>query len=196
MTRDAFKREFLKYQPGFVKLAHDYVHDWEKAQDAVMDTAEHLCTRLAAYDPERATFRTWFSAAVKRQCLMCLRSERREAAAVDRSRKLGSGHWITRTADTTLVESGGMVLDVKNALAKFSPDERALLEEVLGDGVEVDTRLTSAFGQVVQRAATRRGVTARSLLVQVLPLVARLREALAPYDNTHALPGSGSTQSV
>jgi RNA polymerase sigma factor (sigma-70 family) len=181
VTREQFKREFLKYQPGFVKAASDMLHDREEAQDVVMDTAEKLLTRLERYDPAVATFRTWFTASVKNEALIRLRSKRAEATRVERSRRVGAGIWITRSVDNTLLEKGAVILDVKKALATFSPDDRKTLQEVLGDGVEVDASLKSAFGQIVVRGAKARGRDPRWFMNEVLGLVERLRGLLASY---------------
>lgn len=71
-----FGELFNRYTPLLYGVCLKYLHDPDKAQDAVMQLFEDLLPKISNY--EITVFRTWLHSVVKNHCLQILRKESRE----------------------------------------------------------------------------------------------------------------------
>ena len=73
---DYFGELYNRYIPLLYGVCLKYLHDADKAQDAVMQLFENLLPKISNY--EIAVFRTWIYSVIKNHCLQILRKENRE----------------------------------------------------------------------------------------------------------------------
>lgn len=73
---DYFGELYNRYTPLLYGVCLKYLHDADKAQDAVMQLFENLLPKICNY--EITVFRTWIYSVVKNHCLQILRKESKE----------------------------------------------------------------------------------------------------------------------
>ncbi|GEM_PF-80700 len=71
-----FGELYNRYTPLLYGVCLKYLHDADKAQDAVMQLFENLLPKISNY--EIGVFRTWIHSVVKNHCLQILRKESRQ----------------------------------------------------------------------------------------------------------------------
>jgi RNA polymerase sigma-70 factor (ECF subfamily) len=73
---DCFGELYNRYIPLLYGVCLKYLHDADRAQDAVMQLFEDLLPKISNY--EIAVFRTWIYSVSKNHCLQILRKENKE----------------------------------------------------------------------------------------------------------------------
>lgn len=67
---------YNRYIPLLYGMCLKYLHDEDKAQDAVMQLFENLLPKISGYDIQ--TFKTWLYSVARNHCLQILRKENKE----------------------------------------------------------------------------------------------------------------------
>ncbi len=73
---EVFSQLFDRYIPLLYGVCLDYLHDEDRARDAVMQLFEDLLPKVSRYNIE--VFRTWLYSVVKNHCLKILAREQKE----------------------------------------------------------------------------------------------------------------------
>ena len=120
-----------RYAPRVNRLAAQVLGDFEDARDAAQESLVKLCTRLRQFRGD-AQFSTWLHRLVVNTCRdVQARKQARPSEPLDLREEAAATDWDPATA-TLLAD---LRHDVAHALARLSPDQRAVV--VLRDAFDL-----------------------------------------------------------
>lgn len=130
-----------RYAPRVNRIAAQVLGDFEDARDAAQESLVKLCTRLRQFRGD-AQFATWLHRLVVNTCRdLQARKQARPSEPLELGEELAGAEWDP--ADVTLLAD--LREDVANALARLSPDQRAvvILRDAFGLSYEEIARIAS-----------------------------------------------------
>ncbi len=153
--RDAFDELYRRYSPLAFGLALRLTGQSLLAQDVVHDSFLALWRTPEAYDPARASFRTFFLSLVHHRAVDTIRREQRLRDRNERAANLepATGEDVAE-AVTEEAFLDVRRKEVREALADLPPDQRRVLEMAYFDGmtqVDIARELGVPLGTVKTR---------------------------------------------
>ncbi|MEX0885845.1 MAG: sigma-70 family RNA polymerase sigma factor [Phycisphaeraceae bacterium] len=149
----ALAQLYDRYSPMVLALALRIVHDRGEAEDVLVDVFHELWTRSSRYNPARGSVLNYLSLLTR-------------SRALDRRRRLARGPVSSEAGNTAADRDPGppeaVWLDerreqVRRALARLRPEQRAALELVYFEGLtqaQVAQRLDQPLGTIKTRIRT------------------------------------------
>jgi RNA polymerase sigma-70 factor, ECF subfamily len=164
---EAFDRLYERYSPTAYGIAYRLTGQQLLAQDVVHDAYLALWRAPEAFDPARGAFRSFFLSLVHHRAVDTIRREERIRARQDRAANLETVAGED-PADEVVDEDfvARRRLEVRNALADLSMDQRRVLEMAYFEG------------KTQVRIAEERGIPLGTVKTRTFAALRKLRGAL------------------
>jgi RNA polymerase sigma factor (sigma-70 family) len=160
---EAFDRLYERYSPTAYGIAYRLTGQQLLAQDVVHDAYLALWRAPEAFDPARGAFRSFFLSLVHHRAVDTIRREERIRARQDRAANLetvASEDPADEVVDEDFVARRR--LEVRNALADLSMDQRRVLEMAYFEG-KTQVRIAEELGIPLGTVKTRTFAALRKL---------------------------------
>ena len=160
---EAFDRLYERYSPTAYGIAYRLTGQQLLAQDVVHDAYLALWRAPEAFDPARGAFRSFFLSLVHHRAVDTIRREERIRARQDRAANLETVAGED-PADEVVDEDfvARRRLEVRNALADLSADQRRVLEMAYFEG-KTQVRIAEELGIPLGTVKTRTFAALRKL---------------------------------
>jgi RNA polymerase sigma-70 factor (ECF subfamily) len=160
---EAFDRLYERYSPTAYGIAYRLTGQQLLAQDVVHDAYLALWRAPEAFDPARGAFRSFFLSLVHHRAVDTIRREERIRARQDRAANLETVAGED-PADEVVDEDfvARRRLEVRNALADLSMDQRRVLEMAYFEG-KTQVRIAEELGIPLGTVKTRTFAALRKL---------------------------------
>jgi RNA polymerase sigma factor (sigma-70 family) len=161
--RDAFDRLYHRYSPTAYGIAYRLTGQQLLAQDVVHDAFLALWRAPEAFDAARGAFRSFFLSLVHHRAVDTIRREERIRARQDRAANLEPAAGED-PADEVVDEDfvARRRLEVRDALADLSADQRQVLEMAYFEG-KTQVRIAEELGIPLGTVKTRTFAALRKL---------------------------------